>query len=418
MKIIVFLPVYLSLGAWTAAAQTGSTDEPTQESKLLFDQVDPILQGLSEITGWKIKRKVPADYISRDHLHDFIQRRVKEVLKPEDIRLEALALKMFGLIPGDFDLEKTMVDLMTEQAAAFYDYDRKRLFITESSTSFLEKRVALVHELAHALADQNYPLGKYLRKGNKNDDGETAREAVMEGQATWLMWAYVAKLGGGEAKVSDIILQTATGPAPEAGAQFPVFEKAPLYLRESLTFPYTRGLLFQNAIFEKLGKDGFSEVFRRAPAGTQQILHPEKYLENFAPLKTDPPPIPGAKGYRGSLEGAVGEFDHHVLIQQYASEEKAASIAPHWRGGSFHLFEQKSDRHPVLSYASEWDSAEAAAQFFAVYKDAVRKKSKHVTTAEDSSAKLTGENDFGRFTLTLDGTKVCGIEGLPVAAIN
>ena len=401
MRIIASLLVYLPLFAGTAAAQTGSTDEPTQDSKLLFDQVEPILQGLSEITGWKIKRKVPADYISRDHLHNFIQRRVKEVLKPEDIRLEALSLKMFGLIPGDFDLEKTMVDLMTEQAAAFYDYDRKRLFITESATGFLEKRVALVHELAHALADQNYPLGKYLRKGNKNDDGETAREAVMEGQATWLMWAYIAKLGGGEAKVSDIILQTATGPAPEA-----------------LTFPYTRGMLFQNAVFEKLGKDGFSEVFRRAPSGTQQILHPDKYLEGFAPLKTDPPPIPGARAYRGALEGAVGEFDHHVQIQQYATEEQAAKIAPHWRGGSFHLFEQKSDRHPVLSYASEWDSAEAAAQFFAVYKDAVRKKSRHVTTAEDSSARLNGENDFGRFMLSLEGTRVSGIEGLPAAAIN
>jgi len=418
MKIIASLLVYLPLCIWTAAGQTGSSDEPTQDSRLLFDQVEPILQGLSEITGWKIKHKVPADYITRDHLHDFIQRRVKEVLKPEDIRLEALSLKMFGLIPGDFDLEKTMIDLMTEQAAAFYDYDRKRLFITESATSFLEKRVALVHELAHALADQNYPLGKYLRKGNKNDDGETAREAVMEGQATWLMWAYVAKLGGGEAKVSDIILQTATGPAPDATVQYPVFEKAPLYLRESLTFPYTRGLLFQNAVFEKLGQAGFSEVFRRAPSGTQQILHPDKYLTGFAPLKTDSPPIPGAKAYRGALEGAVGEFDHHILIQQYASEAEAARIAPHWRGGSFRLFEQKSDRHPVLSYSSEWDSAEAAAQFFAVYKEAVRKKSKRVTTTEDSSVKLNGENDFGRFVLTLKGTMVSGIEGLPAAAID
>src|SRR5579884_4516830 len=129
-----FIPIYLcfSVGAWVVAAQSGSTDEPTQESRILFEQVDPILQGLSEITGWKIKRKVPADYISRAQLRAFIQRRVKEVLKPEEIRLEALALKMFGLVPDDFDLEKAMVDLMTEQAAAFYDYDRKRLFITES----------------------------------------------------------------------------------------------------------------------------------------------------------------------------------------------------------------------------------------------------------------------------------------------
>lgn len=415
-----FIPIYvcLSLGASLVAAQSGSTDEPTQESKILFEQVEPILQGLSEITGWKIKRKVPADYISRAQLHAFIQRRVKEVLKPEEIRLEALALKMFGLVPDDFDLEKAMVDLMTEQAAAFYDYDRKRLFITESSTSFLEKRVALVHELAHALADQNFSLGKYLRAGRKNDDGETAREAVMEGQATWLMWAYVSKLGGGEAKVSDIILKTATGPAPVSASQFPVFENAPLYLRESLTFPYTCGMLFQNAVFEKLGKEGFSEVFRRAPEGTQQILHPEKYLNGVAPVKTEPPQIPDAKDYRAVLDGAVGEFDHHVLIQQYASEEKAESVAPHWRGGSFRLFEAKGDWHPVLSYASEWDSPDAAAQFFAVYKEAVRRKSSKLTPAEDTAVKFTGENARGRFTLSLEGTRVSGVEGFEARALN
>jgi hypothetical protein len=177
-------------------------------------------------------------------------------------------------------------------------------------------------------------------------------------------------------------------------------------------------MLFQNAVFEKLGKEGFSEVFRRAPDGTQQILHPEKYLNGVTPVKTEPPQIPDVKDYQAVLDGAVGEFDHHVLIQQYASEEKAESVAPHWRGGSFRLFEAKRDRHPVLSYASEWDSPDAAAQFFAVYKEAVRRKSSRVKPAEDTAVKFTGENDRGRFALSLDGSRVSGIEGLQMRALN
>ena len=177
-----------------------------ESSRLLFTQVDPIMEGLSQITGWKVKRKVPSDYITKEKLNEFIQQRVREVVKPEDIRIESLALKMFGFIPEDYDLKEAIIELLTEQAAAFYDYDRKRLFITESESSFMEKRAALVHELAHALADQSFPLGKYLHKGLKNDDAATAREAVTEGQATWLMWAYVSVLGGGEPKVADYIL--------------------------------------------------------------------------------------------------------------------------------------------------------------------------------------------------------------------
>src|SRR3974377_2152103 len=122
----------------------------TESSRQLFAQIAPILEGLSDITGWKVKRKVPADYISKAKLAEFIERRVKQAVKPEEVRVEALTLKMFGFLPDDYDLKQAIVELMTEQAAAFYDYDHRRLFITESDTSFLEKRAALVHELAHA----------------------------------------------------------------------------------------------------------------------------------------------------------------------------------------------------------------------------------------------------------------------------
>jgi hypothetical protein len=401
-----------------AVAQPASDAAPSQESKILFDQVDPILQGLREITGWKIKRKVPAEYITRGELRSYIQKRVKEVLKPEDLRVEALALKMFGLVPDDFDMEKALVDLMTEQAAAFYDYDRKRLYITEAPTSFLEKRIALVHELAHAIADQNFPLGKYIRGGGQNDDGETAREAVMEGQATWLMWAYVSKLGGGDAKVSDIILQTAASSAASAGSQFPVFEKAPLYVRESLLFPYTQGLLFQNAVFEKLGTEGFSEVFRRAPVSSQQILHPELYFDNVRPSKPQIPAAPNEHQYRMATEGAVGEFDHHVLIEQYASEKEADDTAPHWRGGWFRLLEAKTDKHPVLAYASDWDTQEAAALVFDDYKKVMRKKSKNIKIEQDAETVFTGVNERGRFEVRVEGTRLSALEGLPGRAID
>ena len=58
----------------------------------------------------------------------------------------------------------------------------------------------LAHELAHALADQNYNLGKFIRQGRKSDDGSTARLAVMEGQATWLMSEYLARKIGPDAE--------------------------------------------------------------------------------------------------------------------------------------------------------------------------------------------------------------------------
>ena len=56
-------------------------------------------------------------------------------------------------MPPDFNLADTTVDLLTEQAAAFYDFHRKKLFISDWAQTSM-RDVALIHELAHALADQ------------------------------------------------------------------------------------------------------------------------------------------------------------------------------------------------------------------------------------------------------------------------
>jgi hypothetical protein len=404
-RFVVLLAAFVAIQPAHAQPET-----PRQ----LFTQVSPILDGLSDITGWKIRRKVPADFISKEKLNQYIQQRIRDVVKPEEIRVESLALKMFGFLPEDYDLKQAVVDLMTEQAAAFYDYDRKRLFVTESDSSFLEKRAALVHELAHALADQSFPLGKFLRKGAKNDDAATAREAVIEGQAMWLMWAYVAKLGGGEAKVSETILDSMKGSASSLGSQYPVFQKAPLYLRESLMFPYTGGLQFQNAVFEKIGTASFDLVFRRPPVSTQQVLHPEKFLANTQPSDPPLPSLDGAKRYRTLAEGTVGELDFHVLLEQYAGKEAADRIAPHWRGGRFRLYESKQDRRPVLVYAAEWDSAEAAQEFFEAYHTVLESKWRKMERRKRTDSHYAGVGDRGAFVVTLNGAVVSSVEGTPV----
>lgn len=391
-----------------------------RDSKELFNEAPKILATLSEITGWKNPKPVPAEIITRDQLHRFIVDRMKEQMKPEDIRIEDITLKKFGLVPEDFNVEKATADLLTEQAAAFYDYNKKRLFILETQSSMAEKRIALVHELAHALADQNVSLKKYIRQGSSSDDGETAREAVMEGQATWLMWAYTSKVGGGPAEVPDMALRL-LGSAPQASdAQYPVFAKAPLYMRESLIFPYTRGLLFQNAIFKRDGKASFDEVFKKPPASTQQILHPEKYIDDVAPEEPKTPQPPRHRKYRELAEGNVGEFDHAVLLRQYGqSPEKAAEIASHWRGGSYRLLESKKNvNEHLLCYAVEWDTPESARTYFNLYEKVLRGKWKKIEVRTHTANELAGTGDDGNFVVRLEGSTVSSLEGLTDDEVN
>jgi hypothetical protein len=394
-----FLAAFLAVSlAVTAAAQPASS---------VFQQVDEMVTALSEITGWKVNRKVPAKMLGKDTFRRYVETRMKETSSKEQQRAEELTLKMFGFIPQDFNLAKETVDLVSEQAAAFYDYNKKRLFILDSTAEGAEQRVALVHELAHALADQHHPLGKYLHKGSPDDDEATARQAVMEGQATWLTWAYVSKRNGGKPEVPQAMLDQLTKSSGADGNEFPVFTKAPLYLRESLVFPYNEGLRFQDAVYRKIGRAGFDSVFDRAPLSTQQIMHPDLYFGNRKPddVKLPTPQTVFGKqsrAFRTLAEGSLGELDHSLLLRQYVDEKEAVEAAGHWKGGAFRLYESKRDKHPVLNFVSTWDSKEGAQRFFELYQRVMKKKwKKYSTDARTMASTISGAGDSGKFQLTI-----------------
>src|SRR5262249_37661185 len=215
-------------------------------------QIPPLALELTKVSGLPLKHAVPCDYISKEKINEFLKKRVKEVANPEDLRAEELTLKKFGLVPPDFNLEENTVDLLTEQAAAFYDYDKKKLFITDTTSGDTQQPV-LAHEIAHALADQRFNLGRFIKHGLKSDDGSEPRRAVREGRATWRMSELLPRRMGQSLKSSPSLVAAMSSMA-EGGGQYPVYDNSPLYLRMTLVFPYTKGMLFQNAVVERDGQ--------------------------------------------------------------------------------------------------------------------------------------------------------------------
>jgi hypothetical protein len=384
------------------------------EADAVCAQAADIARELTEISGLKLLHPVPCDFITKDEVNKFIKQRVKAAASPEDVRAEELVLKKFGLVPLDFDLAGNTVDLLTEQAAAFYDYDRRKLFITESTPPETREPV-LAHELSHALADQHFHLARYIKKGRDSDDSASARMAVMEGQATWLMSEYLARKMGQSLRKSPELAAAMSAMTGGVEGQDPVYDKEPLYMRQSLIFPYIKGMLFQNALVQRDGEDGFADPFRRAPISTQQILHPEDY---FSSLKPAAPALPKPRlphGYKGLIGGTLGEADHAVLIELFGSKQMAADLAPHWRGCAFEVRENKKAGRAVLLYAVEWDSEEIARAYFAFYKQALGKKWKKMAVGSETADSADGTGDDGRFELRRNGATVTSVEGLPPA---
>jgi hypothetical protein len=397
----------LLLDAGPGAAQSSRAKE-------ICGLANRVVLDLTQISGMKLRHPVPCDYITKEKINSFLKERMKDAARPEEIRAEELTLKKFGFVPQDFDLAKTTVDLLTEQAAAFYDYNKKKLFITETTPSDTQEPV-LAHELSHALADQNFNLSRFIRQGRKSDDGSTARLAVMEGQATWLMSEYLARKSGRSLKDSPALASSMSHLGEGGGGEFPVYDNAPLYMRLTLLFPYTRGMLFQNAVCERDGQEGFAEVFRRAPVSTQQVIHPEDYFSNVRPTEPQLPDAHLPRGYKSLVGGVLGEFEHAALLEQFAGKQQAAEIAPHWRGSNFELRENKKAGRVVLLYAAEWDSEEGSRRYFAAYRDMLEKKWKKMSVASETADSVTGSGDDGRFELRRKGAIVTSMEGLEAA---
>lgn len=397
VSVRLTLPLLLAASAAVAPAQSDN---------------DAILKKLAEITGLAVLRPVAQITMPREKLKGYFEERIAEVVKPEEIRQEELAMKKLGFAPPTFDLKKTTVELMTEQAAAFYDYRKRQMVLLQGDSPGMMQDMALVHELAHALADQHFSLEKFIKKSGGSDDGSLARMAVMEGQATWLMSEFMAQKMGQSLLQSDAIVKMMSSMAGAGASAFPVLQSVPLYMKESLMFPYAQGLRFQHEVVTKLGKDGFKEVFRRAPLSTREILHPEIYFAKTPSAVTKLPVLADEKEWKKLMQGSMGEFDHQILLRQYHPELQV--LAEQWRGGSFQLWEQRKNAQRVaLVYGSQWADAKSAASFFGAYKHVLKKKWTKTEFKKDEANLLTGVSEDGAFTVRLSGNMVTSVEGLP-----
>ncbi len=402
-RVVLLACIVILLGAWQKPP-AGSPPSllPTAE------EINSILRELSDITGFRIRKQLPFAMITRDEVNKYLKEQIRQSVKPAEIHAEEVTLKKFGFAPPDFDLKQTTIDLLTEQAAAFYDFKRKKLFISDWATANM-RDVALIHELAHALADQNFSIQKYTNKAGDNSEDSMAREAVVEGQASWLMLEVGARRSGktlADPQTAREYLETGND---SQSSEYPVFNKAPLYLKRTLMFPYDDGERFQQAVFLHDGKAAFSRVFRDAPTSTEQIIHPARYFDRVTladPIL--PKPLRHAKPF---VSGALGELETRILLEQYVSAGVADMLGPKLKGSDYRLDETKPTKRLTLVYASEWSDEDSATQYFEAYQKVLMGKWKTVEVTGQTPLRFSGKSEDGYFAVTRQGTKILSEEG-------
>ena len=375
-----------------------------REAEQLFHSVDEILEYDSKQTGLPIHKQVKRKLTSRDEVVSYLTKHMNDE-DTKRLRRSELVLKKFGLLPRTFDLETFLVALLKEEVAGYYDPKTKTVNLLDW-VPMEEQEPVMAHELTHALQDQSVGLEKWMRHGDKdlgeikkdptpmdieNDETDDAREAVVEGQAQAMMFQYALAPTGRSIVDSPGLLAAMEEETLTGTPGTKVFNEAPLFLKESMTFPYSNGMEFVVRIMQKAGKDrAFEGVLKNPPHTTRQIMQPETYLsqERIEPIQV-PDFKRDFKEYQKFDIGAMGEFDVDVLIEQYAGKKRAKQMYPEWRGGYYYAAKQKANPAAPLGllYVSRWSTPEKAAEFAAIYADSLKERYKSVAEVTNGTEK-------------------------------
>ena len=232
-----------------------------------------------------------------------------------DLHAEEATLRALRLLPDDVDVaQERKRDL--ERVLGFYDPATKELYVKGVGTTPYARYV-LVHELTHALQDQQFDLSR-LRADN--NDAALAARAVVEGDAQRTMRSYLSTLTVIE---QDAIEREARG------RQDDIYNQA--YYTSFDNFPYVVGMAWNDAVRGTRGQAALDAAFRSYPQSTAEIMHPDRYLAGVGPIAVSPPPADGPI----VDQGVVGEYQLVYLLARVIDDHDAFAIAQAWGGSRF-----------------------------------------------------------------------------------
>lgn len=257
--------------------------------------------------------------------------RARDGLELDDLPADQALYRLLGLLDEDTDLEVLLLDVFGASVAGFYDLDAEEIVVPAREEGFsLLQQSTLVHELVHALTDQNLDIhGPYEEMiDDERYDEAGAYQALLEGDASlaeylWLQTLSRRELGQLLAESLEIDLSPLQG--------------APEFIQDSLIFPYDSGLVFVQDLYERGGWDEVNAAYQGFlgfPPSTEQVITPDDYGRDL-PVEVSLPEIE-LEGYELAASSVWGEAGFRIMLNQVLGSSTAARAADGWGGDHYY----------------------------------------------------------------------------------
>jgi predicted small lipoprotein YifL len=350
-----------SAGATSAPTSAPSQPAPTEgpSARPAAEVYEEIRAAVASIRGLEPTSAVDPVTIDEAQLIENFTAEFDAAMTAQQLRDSEDLLITLGLLPPGSSLRALTLNLQGGQVVGYYSPDKDELFVVSRSGVIgpLEE-ATYAHEFTHQLQDQRFKLDELGLDAIDQSDRQLGVLALVEGDASYVQsqWMF-ANLDSQE--MGEILKAALDPKALEA------LQHAPAYLRDTATFPYQDGLALATQLVASGGFEAINAAYADPPDSTEQVLHPEKYLDREAPISVSLPNLAAELGAGWSEAGqdTLGE----LLLRTWLREGKVAATATRaaatgW-GGDRLAFLRGPGGAMSVGMVTEWDTAADADEF-------------------------------------------------------
>jgi len=299
------------------------------------------------------------------------------------------------LVGEDENVSAVFDSLRGSTVQGYYSPGRDEIVVVSDAETPRIRRGTLVHELVHALQDQQFGLDESM----DTQDRQLAHSGVVEGEANLLTARYQQRC---ESEWSCV---TVPGNGGGGGGLSNPGVFVVLYQ------PYATGPDFVAAIEERGGWDAVDALHEEYPASTEQVLHPERYPDD-EPVDVTVPDRSSAAWDRfdhDPVADTAGEASvYAMLVANDVGETPPARYgyshpaADGWAGDT--LVPYRSAEGYGYVWETAWADAGEAREFHEAYRELLEQRG---AVARGDGVWVIPEGAFAdAFRVTREGSRV------------
>jgi hypothetical protein len=314
------------------------------------DQWDPRVADLAAFVederGLSFEHPVYVDFLTAD---EYTAETTDDEEDEDRDELDRYAgeLRALGVASGPLDLFTAFNQVSDGGTLAFYDPTEQRIRVrgTEMTVGL---EVTLVHELTHALQDQQFDLDRIY--GDLDSSSSTAFRGLAEGDALRIEDAYVedelspTEQEGYDAEYADDLADSEVATAD-----------VPPYVSAIFSAPYALGQPFVMMLLNDDGNDRVDSAFEEPPTTEEHLFDPVSFLADEGSVDEVDLGIDDEERFD---EGPFGATSWYLFLAERIDPHVAFEAALGWNGDAFAAVERDGVTCVRLAFVGDTEDDE------------------------------------------------------------